>query len=77
MNRGEFINERQRHALHKTKLVVTEGFNHSLGHTKAKSRQVCYFRKDELGKGAVRFSVTPINCFGVRGRTIEASYGQA
>ena len=60
-----------------TKLVVPEGFNHSLKHEKAKLRQVCYFSKDELGEGAVRFSVTPINCFGARGRTIEASYGRA
>lgn len=54
-----------------TKLVVPEGFNHSLKHEKAKLRQVCFFRKDELGEGAVRFSVTPINCFGARGKTIE------
>ena len=60
-----------------TKFIVPEGYNHSLKHEKAKVQQVCYFRKDELGEGAVRFSVTPINCFGVRGRTIEASYGRA
>ena len=59
-----------------TKLVVPEGFNHSLGHAKAKARQTCYFRKDELGGGVVRFTVTPMNCFGARGKPIEASYGQ-
>jgi hypothetical protein len=58
-----------------TKLVVPEGYNHSLKHDKAKTRQTCYFRKDELGEGVVRFSVTPMNCFGARGRSIEASYG--
>jgi len=60
-----------------TKFIVPEGYNHSLKHEKAKAQQVCYFRKDELGEGAVRFSVTPMNCFGARGRTIEALYGHA
>ena len=55
-----------------TKLVLPEGFNHSLKHTKANVRQVCYFRKDELGSGDVRFTVTPMNCFGARGKPLTA-----
>ena len=52
------------------KLVLPEGFNHSLKHKKAQSRQVCYFRKDELGAGDVTFTVTPMNCFGARGKPL-------
>ena len=54
-----------------TKRVIAEGFNHSLKHKKAKSKQWCYFRREELGEGDVRFSATPLNCFGARGRAIE------
>ena len=54
-----------------TKLVLPEGFSHPLKHGKAQSRQVCYFRKDELGTGSVNFMVTPMNCFGARGKPIS------
>lgn len=57
-----------------TKRVLAEGFNHSLEHKKAQSRQTCYFRKDELGAGDVRFTVTPINCFGARGKPLSGEY---
>ena len=57
----------------KTKLVLAEGFNHSLSYKKASSSQWCYFRKDELGVGNVRFTVTPINCFGARGKPLSAN----
>ena len=57
-----------------TKLVLPEGFNHSLKHAKANVRQVCYFRKDELGSGDVRFTVTPMNCFGARGKPLTAEF---
>ena len=58
----------------RTKLVLSEGFNHSLKHAKAKSRQSCCFRKDELGQGDVRFAVTPMNCFGARGKPLTATF---
>ena len=56
------------------KLVLPEGFNHSLKHKKAQSRQVCYFRKDELGAGDVTFTVTPMNCFGARGKSLATTF---
>ncbi len=56
-----------------TKHVLAEGFNHSLKNSKAQSRQVCYFRKDELGAGDVTFVATPINCFGARGKPLTAN----
>ena len=54
--------------------VLPEGFNHSLKHKKAQSRQVCYFRKDELGAGDVTFTVTPMNCFGARGKPLITTF---
>ena len=56
-----------------TKRVLPKGFNHSLKHKTARMKQVCYFRKDELGSGKASFTVTPINCFGARGKSIAAS----
>ena len=56
-----------------TKRLLAKGFNHSLKHPFAKRHQVCYFRKDELGSGKVRFTVTPMNCFGARGKTISTT----
>ena len=57
-----------------TKRVLAEGFNHSLKHTKAKVRQVCYFRKDKLWQGDVTFTVTPMNCFGARGKPLTTTF---
>ena len=56
------------------KHVLAVGFNHSEKHAKASSRQWCYFFKDELGAGNVRFTVTPINCFGARGKPLVAEW---
>ena len=58
----------------KTKLVMPEGFNHSLQHKKASVQSFCVFAKDELGPGEVRFSVTPINCFGARGASLASEW---
>ena len=55
-----------------TKLVVPEGFNHAPSHPKAASPSFCLFAKDELGAGKVRFTVTPVNCFGARGKPLVA-----
>ena len=52
------------------KRVLAEGFNHSLKHKKAASKQWCYFRADELGGGTIRFSATPMNCFGACGKPL-------
>ena len=57
-----------------TKLVVPEGFNHAPSHPKAASPSFCLFAKDELGAGKVRFTVTPVNCFGARGKPIVAEW---
>ena len=52
-------------------VILPEGFSHPLKHGKAQSRQMCFFRKDELGAGGVCFTVTPMNCFGARGKPIS------
>ena len=59
------------------KYVLATGYNHSERHEKASSRQWCYFFEDELGAGDIRFTVTPVNCFGSRGRPITAAYARA
>ena len=56
------------------KLVLPEGFNHSLKHKKAQLQQACYFRREDLGEGDVRFTVTPMNCFGARGKPLTAEF---
>ena len=58
----------------KKKLVLAEGFNHSPESNKAVSAQSCIFAKDELGEGDVRFTVTPMNCFGARGKPLVGEY---
>ena len=57
-----------------TKRVLPAGYNHSLKHKSSATRHVCYFRKDELGTGDVQFTVTPLNCFGARGKPLTACY---
>ena len=57
-----------------TKMLLAEGFNHSLLHGKSKSKQTGYFRRDELGEGEVRFTVTPLNCFGARGKPLMKTF---
>ena len=34
----------------------------------------CRFALDELGAGDVRFTVTPINCFGARGKPLVSAW---
>ena len=58
----------------KTKLVVAEGFNHALAHPRASMPSFCLFALDELGAGDVRISVTPIGCFGARGKSIVSEW---
>ena len=61
----------------KTKLVAPLGFNHSLAHPNVKVSPHCRFAIDELGAGDVRFTVTPINCFGARGKPLTAEWTPA
>jgi hypothetical protein len=61
----------------KTKLVAPLGYNHSLAHQNVKVSPHCRFAIDELGAGDVRFTVTPINCFGARGKPIVAEWTPA
>ena len=56
------------------KTVLPLGFNHALGHEKNAMKHTCYFRTADLGKGEVRFTVTPVNCFGARGRPLVATF---
>ena len=57
----------------KTKYVMAEGFNHAPGHAKANAPTPCAFAADELAPGEVTFTVTPLNCYGSRGRPLTAS----
>ena len=61
-------------SLARTKTMLAEGFNQSL-HAKAKSPQVCFFAKDELGTGPVTFVVTPVNSLGQCVQPLTASRG--
>ena len=54
------------------KRVLAEGFNHGVRHARAAGETVCPFALDELPKGRLRFSATPVNCFGRRGRPIAS-----
>jgi hypothetical protein len=56
-----------------TKLTLAPGFNHALAHPNAKDAPFCQFALDELGKGDIRFTATPMNCFGQRGKPITAT----
>ncbi len=58
----------------KTKLVMPDGFNHALAHAKTSMPTTCYFRCGDFGKGDVRFTVTPLNCFGARGRPLVKTF---
>ena len=58
----------------KTKLVLPEGFNHALGHKKVSAPSFCFFACDELAAEEVRFSVTPVNCFGARGAPLVSEW---
>ena len=58
----------------KVKMVMAEGFNHAPTHPKAKTSTFCNFALDELPKGAVRFNVTPMNCFHQRGLTLSSDW---
>ena len=61
----------------RTKLVMPEGFNHALAHQKATASSHCFFACDELPPGEVRFSVTPINCWGMRGTPLTSEWTKA
>ena len=54
--------------------VIAEGFNHACAHPKAVARSFCRFACDALPKGRVRFSVTPMNCFHARGKTLTTDW---
>ena len=58
----------------KTKYVMAVGYNHAEESENAKSAQFCPFSLDELPKGEVRFSVTPMNCFHRRGEPLVSEW---
>ena len=58
----------------KVKLVVPTGFNHAPMHAKASAPLSCVFALDELPAGEVRFAVTPINCWGRRGKPLVSEW---
>lgn len=55
-----------------TKLVMAEGFNHAPQHRRASGSTSCAFALEELPKGSLRVSVTPMNCFHVPGSPLMA-----
>ncbi len=56
------------------KRVRAEGYNHSLAHPKAKSDQECLFAAGDFLNDEVRFLVTPIGNFRLRGKTIASEW---
>ena len=52
------------------KRVLAEGFNHGVRHVRAVGETVCPIAVADLPKGKLRFSATPVNCFGRAGRPI-------
>ena len=58
----------------KVKYVMAVGFNHAPAHAKAKSATDCVFAADELAPGEVRFTVTPLNCYGRRGTSLSSDW---
>ncbi len=68
----EFVAE-SKDGTKRTKLVIPEGFNHALTHAKAAASSFCVFACDEIA-GDVRFAVTPINCFGARGKPLVSEW---
>lgn len=56
------------------KRVRAEGYNHSLAHPKAKSDQKCFFAAGDFLNDEVRFLVTPIGNFRLRGKTIASEW---
>ena len=56
------------------KRVLAEGYNHGCGHKRAKAETVCLFAREELPKGAVRFTARPFNCFGRAGSPLALTF---
>ena len=57
----------------RTKRTMAEGYNHGPGHKKAKARTACPFDAADFANcTSVRFTATPLNCFGRRGAPVVA-----
>jgi len=57
------------------KYLAPDGFNLSYLDKRAEVKSFCVFATDELPKGGdVRFVVTPLNCYGARGRSIAGEW---
>ena len=72
----EFVVE-AKDGVRKSKLVIPEGFNHSVRHKKARARSFCIFAKDELPGTEVRFTAIPRNCFGKAGSPVCSDWMKA
>ncbi len=53
--------------------VVAEGFNHALGHKRAKADSSCVVSVDRLPKDMVKFEVRPLDCFWRKGAALVVS----
>ena len=69
----EFLAE-GRDGTKRVKYVIAEGFNHAPNHPKAQFPSWCAFALDDLPKGEVRFTVTPMNCFHRRGEPLVSDW---
>ena len=55
-----------------TRRFLAEGASQGSRHPRAAKATECFFALDELPKGTVRFTVTPLNCFGRAGAPLKS-----
>ena len=72
----EFVAE-TRDGVKMLKRVLAEGYNHGLGHPKTASAQKCLFSVRDFAGRDVRFSVTPVGSFCLRGRPLVSDWMRA
>ena len=60
----------------KTKYVMAVGFNQAPTHKMVTRPTGCVFAVDELAAGEVRFTVTPLNCYGSRGKPLVTGWNK-
>lgn len=69
----EFVAE-SRTGERQVKYVIAGGFCYAPKSPKAVAPSSCPFALDELPKGDVRFTVTPLNCYGGRGKPLVSEW---
>ena len=57
-----------------TKRIIAKGFNLPERHSGAESPQLCIFSGKYPPGAELRFTATPVNCFGTRGKPLTATF---